>query len=209
MIERFFDLPHGHLFNEGGLVPAHKPGARADLFHDLEDTARSVEVEYLDVLFALIRATKPLRILETGTYHGIATAVMARACMENGFGVVHTVERDPRALESAVQIWRHVLGASWSTHVVDHLMDSLVYCRADHVGPFDFALFDSDEPIKPLEFEALVEHGKLRGLAAFHDTGRHAAKADPVYLEAVASIKKRFGGIELPLSRGLTIVEVR
>jgi predicted O-methyltransferase YrrM len=45
-----------------------------------------------ELLYALIRATKPMRCVETGTHKGLSTHYIAQALQDNGVGHVHTCD---------------------------------------------------------------------------------------------------------------------
>jgi predicted O-methyltransferase YrrM len=58
---------------------------------DMQDPT-GISNEEGELLYGLVRATKPKVILETGTNIGISTAYMALACRDNGFGHITTIE---------------------------------------------------------------------------------------------------------------------
>ena len=59
--------------------------------------SRSPEVEVLDVLHALVRLTKPFRVLETSTWLGFSAIAIGSALRDNGFGELVTLQRDADA----------------------------------------------------------------------------------------------------------------
>jgi hypothetical protein len=71
------------------------------------DTARS--------LYAIARALHPLLTVETGTYWGYSTAILAAAARDSGVGLVHSFDLYPRAgahIPDSLRPWVHLhLGA--------------------------------------------------------------------------------------------------
>src|SRR5512135_1049960 len=83
---------------ESDLHP-HVAEERADLFDSLDGA--TTELEVLNWLHATIRLLKCENVLETGTYAGFGTVALASACRANGFGMVHTLEMNPKNCEFA------------------------------------------------------------------------------------------------------------
>jgi predicted O-methyltransferase YrrM len=185
----------------------HVSEERAWLFHS-EDT-QSTEDEYLHLLHALVYSLKPLSILETGSYKGMATAFMAKALQRNGTGFIRAVEEQALAVRWTEEQLR-VNGASqWGkvlhTDSVDYLK------RTENV--FDFAFFDSQLPLRCKELQICLDRKLLLpgSFFAMHDTSRlrtlTPGEPDPYTpilwneLESIQGIKF----LEFPLSRGLIL----
>jgi predicted O-methyltransferase YrrM len=194
-------------------VHPHVPEERAELFtaHD----GGSTELEYLELLSALVRCTKPRRILETGSYLGHGTLALARATRDNGFGEVVSIERDAGAV-SAV---RGLLQRQGLDRVRVVLYHSLAYLEAtDEL--FDFAFLDSCLSLRALELDRLIDRRLLTpgAVVAIHDTSRRRCDgqgtADPdtavlwTELERVITRHGVVERLELPLSRGLFLLRV-
>lgn len=194
-------------------VHPHAPEERAELFraHD----GGSTEIEYLELLAALVRCAKPRRVLETGAFLGHGTVVLARAVEANGLGEVVSIERDPRSARAVrALLTRHGLARA---EVVE--ADSLAYLFAAG-EPFDLAFLDSCLTLRARELDRLLARRLLTpgALVAIHDTSRrrcdHHGAPDPQSAElwrGLEEVIERHGvaeRLELPLSRGLLVLRV-
>lgn len=138
----------------------------------------SSEEETLEILYALVRSTKPELVLETGTWKGHGTAAMARGCWKNGFGKVITVdyeesmrrELDERAKEAPFPLMERV------EFVHSHTLDFL---RAYGGPAFGFAFLDSDPGSRVEELHILRDRKLALGLVMIHDTSRNRAGSHP------------------------------
>jgi predicted O-methyltransferase YrrM len=188
----------------------HVPEERAWLFHS--ENSASTEEEYLYLLYALVYCLKPLSVLETGTYQGMGTVMMARALQRNSTGHLLSVEIDPKLAFFGRENLRMSELTDWATVVVSDSMDFL----ETTTRTFDFAFFDSALPLRVKELQLCLDRKLLRpgSFAALHDTSRlrtlTPGNPDPQSeqywkeLEAVPNIKY----LEFPLSRGLTLLQV-
>lgn len=193
----------------------HVPDEKANLFSStaFEDT----EVEYLDLLFGLVRALKPIRILETGTRSGLSAAAMGFAAKENlqtGHSPhVDTLEID-KAWAEAAKSFLGKLGLD--QFVTVHNMDSREWIwRTETKEPFDFVFFDSSRLTRPQEFEGLKRRELLsRGcVLVFHDTSTLRGKSIEQQAETQSDYVAALKYVELQcrqrldfaLSRGLCI----
>lgn len=52
----------------------------------------TIEVEVGDLLYGLIRALKPKRVIETGTFEGVSAARIAQAMRDNKFGELWSID---------------------------------------------------------------------------------------------------------------------
>lgn len=87
------------------------------------------------LLYGLVRALRPLMILEVGTSHGYSTLHLAQAVNDNRLGHVYTVEIDEGRRNDAIQ---NLYDAGLLQHVL--CMDRL----SDTIGAdFDFAFLDA------------------------------------------------------------------
>jgi predicted O-methyltransferase YrrM len=177
----------------------HAPEERAQEFRCAD--GGSTEFEYLNLLHALILATKPGLVLETGTFHGLGTLAIAAALAGNGRGKLISVDID--SCDSA----RTLVDQFELGEQVDfHRGDSAQFCATWVGSPFEFAFFDSDMSTRHRECELLRSRRKLApgALAVFHDASplRYGV---PVSWELTQYLRSLPGGITLPLSRGLRI----
>lgn len=194
-------------------VHPHVPEERAELFTAYD--GGSTEVEYLELLSALVRCTKPRRILETGSFLGHGTLALARAARENGFGEVVSIEPDAKAVAAV----RDLLDQQELDHVQVVLSQSLPYLDAED-EPFDFAFLDSCLPTRALELDRLLHRNLLTpgSIVAIHDTSRRRrdahGKSDPetaVFWAELGRVLAHHGveeRLELPLSRGLLLLRI-
>ena len=126
----------------------------------------TAEVEVLDFLYALVRMTKPDRVLETGAWFGRSAIAIASALRDNGFGHLLTIEESDEVAEIALRnIEQENLGALITLEVANSLKIE--------VGSetYDFALFDSDVPLRAAEFNKFYGRLEPGAIVVFHDTG--------------------------------------
>jgi predicted O-methyltransferase YrrM len=184
-----------------------------------EDT-QSTEDEYLHLLYALVYALKPRRILETGCFMGMGTAFMAKALKRNSEfqdfiphkGLIVSVEIQPKAVEWAREQLRVNAVSDYGLVVC---MDSMEFL-AEVTGTFDFAFFDSQLHLRAKELQICLDRGILSSGAFFamHDTsrlrtitpGQHDPESDKMWIELEKIEGIKF--LEFPLSRGLVLGQV-
>jgi glycosyltransferase involved in cell wall biosynthesis len=126
----------------------------------------TAEVEVLDFLYALVRLTKPDRVLETGTWFGRSAIAIAAALRDNGFGQLLTIERSDEVAQIAARnIDQENLGELITLRVANSLE---IEVRDEN---YDFALFDSDIPLRAAEFTKFYDKLQPGATIVFHDTG--------------------------------------
>jgi hypothetical protein len=91
--------------------------------------------------YALVRATQPDRVVETGTHLGLGSCVIAAALLRNGHGRLTTIDIDPEA--------GYLIGEPWAG-VIDRCTGSSVDLLAT-TGDVDMFLHDS---LHTYEYEA-------------------------------------------------------
>lgn len=189
----------------------HVPEERAELFSSLDTS--STEMEYLSLLYSLVLCLKPTMVLETGTFRGMGSMFMAKAMKKNGFGMVTSLEIFPKVAEVAKEQLR-INALSGYVEVVR--TDSVRFLRKTRLT-FDFALFDSALPLRCKELRVCLNRNLLGPgtMAALHDTSRLRTISDGVpdpctmrYWNELNSIPG-ISIVQFPLSRGLTLVQVR
>lgn len=189
-------------------VHPHVARERAEWFEAYN--TGTTELELLNWLHATVMLLKPNAILETGAADGIGTLALARACENNGFGVVHSVELDA---DRCARLEKLIAGQGLERHVRVHHADSREFLERAPTE-FDIGFFDSMCEIRAEEFAICLRRGTLRRLAVFHDTSpqrcdslqdwpspeQHAKyRADLLQL----AVDPRCSGyFESPLSRG-------
>ena len=67
--------------------------------------------------YALIRATQPDHIVETGTHLGLGSCAIAAALLKNGHGRLTTIDVDPEA--------GYLIGEPWASVIDQHTGDSI------------------------------------------------------------------------------------
>lgn len=179
----------------------HAPEEHAELFHNTGDGG-TTELEYLNLLQALVVATKPQHLLETGSERGYGTLGMACAIAANGFGTLYSVDLSPSdVLRGNLEKY----GLADRVQVVP--AHSIAFCANWTGEPFDFAFFDSDVHCRAREHDILRRRGKLSpgGVCVFHDTSaiRHGVDTSIDYIRYTEAAP----GLTLPLSRGMKIVQ--
>lgn len=195
-------------------IHPHVASERAELFEAVDSQA--TESEYLHLLTSLVKVLKPRRVLETGTYNGHGTAVLARACRDNGLGFVDSVEADPgRAYKADL----HIIASGLRPWARIHAAQSVEWIGRGG-QTFDFGFFDSDLPYRVSELRACLDTGLMGrdGYAVFHDTSRaritRAGVPDPrteAFWRDFDALSREFGFkqvFEFPLSRGMTVVHL-
>jgi predicted O-methyltransferase YrrM len=178
----------------------HAPEEYAALFHCAGDG--TTELEYLNLINALVMATKPEWLLETGSLRGMGTLAIASAIAANGFGKLYSIDLQPADL-LRTNLQRY--GLVDQVEVV--AAHSITFCANWMGEPFDFSFFDSDVHCRAREHDILRRRGKLApgAICVFHDTSaiRHGVDTSFEYIRYTESAP----GLSLPLSRGLKIVQ--
>lgn len=129
----------------------------------------SVEVETAEFLYAMVRLTKPTKILDTGTHYGVSAAYMAKACQDNGFGSVLSCEIDERYIKEAKQLW---IACGLNTLITQFHGKSFDVEKQQ----FDFMLLDTEPQIR---FQELVKFFPMLAYGGFvfiHDLHRHMSQ---------------------------------
>jgi predicted O-methyltransferase YrrM len=98
------------------------------------DGTKGTEREVSELIAAIVSAVKPEVVVETGTFMGHTTHVIAAALEANGRGHLHTVENDSGLVE---QMRTRLPG-----RVTLHEADSTQWCT-QFAGPVDLAFVDS------------------------------------------------------------------
>ena len=136
---------------------------RASLYHKRDDTLLMVTDEVGDFLYGLVRLTKPIVCVETGTHFGDSAFQIGSALKKNGVGSLITCEPNlgyaARARDRLIDL---PVAVSNVTGV--ELLKSI------H-APIDFAFIDSgDVPVRLEELQLLhnITVNPL-GIVAWHD----------------------------------------
>jgi predicted O-methyltransferase YrrM len=189
-------------------VHPHCREERAELF-DVADGG-STEYEVLNFIHSVIRVIKPQLILETGAYKGLGTIALAHACKLNGFGKVHSIENDPVFCDDLRKVLQREGLSDWAEVIHSNSLQFI----SNSSFVYDLAFLDSETSIRPNECELLMDGGRLKSLAVFHDTSPYRSVTVPYwtlpevqedYRRRVFELSKRpecTGYYDSPISRG-------
>lgn len=173
----------------------------------------AAELEYLNLLHAMVLAMKPSEIWETGTYLGHSALVMAHALWLNdrrSQKVITIENRASMAAQAEERLCQWLdLRAMIDIIVGDSLevlpkLEICVDCKR-------LIFLDSDLLTRLKEFELCrVQPGDI---VAIHDTSRYRNYERPEVVEAyqdgLDELAERYNCIEFPLSRGMRLFSVR
>jgi predicted O-methyltransferase YrrM len=191
----------------------HVSPERAHLFRCYD--GESMEVEYLELMNALVRCSKPERVLVTGAAAGHEAVTIAGALHENGLGSLLCVERHA---DRADRLRRYLeeLGLH-NAEVRTVEPESFLGTCSER---FAMVLLDSVLGRRARELEVCVQRHLLEpgALVCVHDTSRLRATVrgdpDPETAMFWADMRRlrREGlvgeAVEFPLSRGLLLYQV-
>lgn len=133
----------------------------------------SAEIEVCEFLYTLIRLMKPDRVLETGTYNGIASTYLAYALMDNQRGVLDTIEFSIDRYHGALRLHQ-------SIPILDGLIEYWV-CDSRQWNPsedYDVVLLDTEPQQRFDEFIKIWAHVKPGGVILIHDLHPHLGHTD-------------------------------
>ena len=155
-----------------------------------KSNSAATDVETLDVLYGLVRFTKPDLVVETGTLAGHGAYTLALACAHNGKGRVVSCDINLEAVNAARESLKNV-----QLLEVRH-QSSLALPELQEA---EFVFSDSGFDIRTQEY-ALVKHGCI---FVIHDTN-HTDHPEQAHL---ADFVKRRGGMLLQYGRGIGILQ--
>lgn len=159
----------------------------------------STEIEVSRLIAALVTATQPELVIETGAAWGQTTFMIAEALYLNGHGHLVSLEIDAQRLAYS----------RWYCHemICTGVMD-IVDCSSTEYDPgqrVDFLFSDSDCDLRVPELTHYYKWMDEKSLAVFHDTAPYHCRSLQDKLEAVGD---QFRNIRLHTPRGVTIMEV-
>ena len=161
----------------------------------------TAEVEVLEFLRTLITTIKPNLVVETGTFLGVSTLVIAEALRMNGFGRIISCESDPKVFEAA----KEKIEASELRDLIDLRSESSLEMKID--GTIDLFFSDSDMPIREQEVRRYLPQISPFGLILMHDASSHLK-----HVREAALKLEREGLISVVLlstPRGLVVAQKR
>lgn len=159
----------------------------------------STEIEVSMLVAALVRATQPELVIETGAAWGQTTMMIVEALAANGHGHLVSLEIDEQRLaysrwychEWECIGWMNIVNAS-----------SVEYDPGQRV---DFLFSDSDCDLRVPELDHYYQWMDTHSLVVFHDTAPGHCRGLQSKLENVGD---KFRNIRLHTPRGVTIMEV-
>jgi predicted O-methyltransferase YrrM len=169
-------LRYRHELNGDREFQEHLQRCRRDVHYIMPEAAE---------LYSIVRAAKPLVVVETGVASGLSSVHILRALDRNGFGTLHSLDL-PNVQEGSVlpdgrmsgwivpeslhDRWKLQLGDTWV--LLPELLQSL--------DRLDLFLHDSDHSYEAMLFEFEQAYPKLEpgGLLLSDDTHLHAAWDD-------------------------------
>jgi predicted O-methyltransferase YrrM len=146
----------------------------------------AIELEIGELLYSLIRATKPGVVVETGTNKGFSGLMIADALRANGHGHLHTIDH----LDfGAVERFKTFDLNSFVTFMCLKSVEALERLTKTLSGKVDFLWLDADHDTKAVlaEIEAALPLLAPKAYIAFHDTTLFKTEDD-----AIHQIRKRF-----------------
>jgi predicted O-methyltransferase YrrM len=158
--------------------------------------AYSTEDEVTVLVAAMVTALQPDFVVETGSCIGNTTEAIGHALKANGHGRLVSLEIDP-----AMQAGAQARCAGLPVSVLN--VSSMDFTPTENV---DFAFFDSDCKLRPLEFERYLPWMHSRTVVGFHDTGpQHPVRELLARLEASGLL---VSPLYLPTPRGVCFSRV-
>ena len=161
----------------------------------------TAEVEVLEFLRTLVTTTKPGLVVETGTFLGVSTLVIAEALRMNGFGRIISCEFDSKVFEAA----KERIEGSELGDLIDLRNESSLEMKVE--GTIDLFFSDSDMPIREQEVRRYLPQISPFGLILMHDASSHLKQVRDAALKM-----ERDGLISvvlLPTPRGLVVAQKR
>lgn len=133
---------------------------------DLEDPT-GISIEEGELLYGLVRITKPLAILETGTNIGVSAQYMAQALKDNGQGHLITIEKDGTVANRAREKFA-AMGFQELVTVVNEGTQEF-FAKMPKEQTFDFLWLDTELKERYAELLTLWDHVTPGGIICIHD----------------------------------------
>ena len=161
----------------------------------------TAEVEVLEFLRTLVTTTKPNLVLETGTFLGVSTLVIAEGLRMNRYGRIISCEADPKVFAAA----KEKIDISEFRDLIDLRNESSLEMKVE--GTIDLLFSDSDMPIREQEVRRYLPQISPFGLILMHDASSHLKHVRDAALrlecEGLISV------VLLPTPRGLVVAQKR
>lgn len=149
----------------------------------------AVEYEVGELLAAIVRATKPEIVIETGSYKGFSTLMIASALKRNERGHLYTIDINDWKVSEECQRFE------LDSFVTFIKADSRLALRelAKKIQKVDFLWLDADHTMQSVLDEVAASTSLIKPgtILAFHDTILF-----PEERQAIEELKRRFPGWE-------------
>lgn len=155
----------------------------------------ATEDEVTAFVAAWVRATKPHRVAEIGTYLGHTAEAIGRALRENGRGWLHTFEFEYRRVSQARM---RCEGLPVTVHDGDGNLDLPASARG---WSYDLVFIDGHLDNRQRSWFAWRDRIAPMGVAMFHDSVKYANVRD--FINTIPLPK-----VHIVSPRGLTIVQI-
>jgi predicted O-methyltransferase YrrM len=180
---------------EGFVYQRSSPQERADA---MSAVYMPISAQGGDLLYSLVRASRPDTIVEFGTSFGISTIYLACAVLDNGKGHIFSTELSTAKVEAA---HRNLLEAGVADKVTILRGDALE-TLTDVPGPIGLALLDGWKDMN-LPVLKLLEPRLAAGALVVADDSSFATMAD--YLHYVRDRANGYVSVTFPVADGMEI----
>lgn len=161
-------------------------------FSAAKDFYMPVDRPFGNLMYSLIRASRPLTLVEFGTSFGISTIFLAAAVRDNGEGKVITTEFIDEKAETAKQ---NLTDAELVDLVDFRVGDAIATLKEPLPGPVDFLFLDGEKSMY-LDIVKLLEPQMKPGCLIVSDNTNH--KGAETYLHYIREASN--GYISSPLA---------
>lgn len=135
----------------------------------MKDLYLPIDRPFGNLLYSLIRASRPLTVVEFGTSFGISTIFLAAAVRDNGVGKVVTTEFIAEKAETAKQ---NLTDAGLVDLIDFRLGDAMQTLKEPLPGPVDFLFLDGEKSMY-LDIVKLLEPRMKSGCLIASDNTDH------------------------------------
>ena len=159
--------------------------------HDIDST----EDEVIELLGALVRATKPRICVEVGSHIGLASEAMGSALQRNSRGELHCFELIPKSAETT-------RARTAGLPVTVHAMADIDFDPRALAGPVDFLFVDGDLDNRDASLRHWLPWLSRNHVVAVHDSVKREQVREAI--DDVAPTER----IDIVTPRGLTLMKL-
>jgi len=194
VLDRLFATAEQDTFPSGVSLDS-SPQQRADL---LESVYMPISPQAGDLIYALVRATRPQTVVEYGTSYGISTLHLAAAVADNGGGHVYGSEMSATKIAAAEA---NLTEAGLADHVTI-LRGDARETLAGVPGPVGFVLLDGWKELS-LAVLGTLEHVLTPGALVLADDTELPSLA--AYLAHVRDPANGYTSVNFPVADGMEV----